>query len=127
LLRTRTPHDGEAHRRNALFHIATNVARDARRRMVRAAWEHTTRVDARTIADPRSEHAGAEDRADLARAMDQLSPRERALLWLAYAQGSSHREIAATIGVKTGSVKLMLFRARRKLAEWLRRGAGESR
>jgi RNA polymerase sigma-70 factor (ECF subfamily) len=128
LLRTRTPHDGEAHRRNALFHIATNVARDARRRrMVRAAWEPTTTVDARTIADPRSEHTGAEDRADLARAMDQLSPRERALVWLAYAQGSSHREIAATIGVKTGSVKLMLFRARRKLAEWLRREAGESR
>jgi RNA polymerase sigma-70 factor (ECF subfamily) len=58
--------------------------------------------------------------------MARLSPRERALVWLAYAHGSSHREIAATIGVKTGSVKLMLFRARRKLAVWLTRGRGES-
>ena len=48
--------------------------------------------------------------------MDRLRPRERALLWLAYAQGHAHAEIAETLGVKTGSVKLLLFRARRKLA-----------
>jgi RNA polymerase sigma-70 factor (ECF subfamily) len=127
LLRTRTPHAGDAHRRNALFHIATNLARDARRRsLVRAAWEPGTAVDAATIADPRSVHTGSEDRADLSRALAHLSPRERALVWLAYAQGSSHREIATTIGVKTDSVKLMLFRARRKLAEWLTREPGES-
>jgi RNA polymerase sigma-70 factor (ECF subfamily) len=128
LLRTRTPHEGDAHRRNALFHIATNLARDARRRrIVRAASEPVRALDAGAIADPRNAHAGAEDRADLSRAMAQLSPRERALVWLAYAHGSSHREIATTIGVKTGSVKLMLFRARRKLAGWLRREPGESR
>src|ERR1700683_604345 len=128
LLRTRTPHEGEAHRRNALFHIATNLARDARRRrMVRAAWEPAVAVDAGAIADPRSPHTGAETRADLSRAMARLTPRERALVWVAYAHGSSHREIAATIGLKTGSVKLMLFRARRKLAEWLTRERGESR
>jgi RNA polymerase sigma-70 factor (ECF subfamily) len=128
LLRTRTPHEGDAHRRNALFHIATNLARDARRRrIVRAALEPAVAVDAGAIADPRSPHTGAEARADLSRAMAQLSPRERALVWLAYAHGSSHREIAATIGVKTGSVKLMLFRARRKLGEWLTRERGESR
>jgi RNA polymerase sigma-70 factor (ECF subfamily) len=128
LLRTRTPHDGDAHRRNALFHIATNLARDARRRrLVRAAWEPSTVVDAATIADPRGSHTRTEDRADLSRALGRLSPRERALVWLAYAQGSSHREIATTIGVKTESVKLMLFRARRKLADWLTREPGASR
>jgi RNA polymerase sigma-70 factor (ECF subfamily) len=128
LLRTRTPHEGEAHRRNALFHIATNLARDARRRrIVRAASEPAVAVDAAAIADPRSTHTGTETRADLSRAMARLSPRERALVWLAYAHGSSHREIAATIGVKTESVKLMLFRARRKLADWLTRERGESR
>ena len=52
--------------------------------------------------------------------MDRLRPRERALLWLAYAQGHAHTEIADTLGVKTGSVKLLLFRARRKLAGILR-------
>ena len=59
-------------------------------------------------------------RTDLRRAMSRLRPRERALLWLAYAQGHAHAEIAETLGVKTGSVKLLLFRARRKLAVLLR-------
>jgi RNA polymerase sigma-70 factor (ECF subfamily) len=42
------------------------------------------------------------------------------MLWLAYAQGSNHRDIAGTVGVKAESVRLLLFRARRKLAELLR-------
>ena len=121
LLRTRVGYDGDAHRRNALFHIATNLARDARRRRaVRAAWEPASPMDAGRVADPHDAQTGADHRADLTRAMARLSPRERALVWLAYAHGSSHREIAQTMGVKTASVKLMLFRARRKLAQWLR-------
>jgi RNA polymerase sigma-70 factor (ECF subfamily) len=60
-------------------------------------------------------------RTDLRRAMSRLRPRERALLWLAYAQGHAHTEIAEVLGVKTGSVKLLLFRARRKLAGLMRR------
>jgi RNA polymerase sigma-70 factor (ECF subfamily) len=48
--------------------------------------------------------------------MAQLKPRERDLLWLAYAQGSSHQEIADSLGLRTASIKLLLFRARRKLA-----------
>ena len=127
LLRTKTVHDGDAHRRNALFHIATNLARDAkRRRVVRAATEPVTPVDAGTVADPRSAQAGTEQRSDLTRAMARLSPRERALVWLAYAHGSTHREIAETMGVKASSVKLLLFRARRKLAGWLTDGRGAS-
>jgi RNA polymerase sigma-70 factor (ECF subfamily) len=46
--------------------------------------------------------------------------RDRELLWLAYAQGSSHREIADSLGLKTASIKLLLFRARRRLAKLLR-------
>ena len=57
--------------------------------------------------------------SDLRRAMTHLKPRERALLWLAYAQGSSHKEIAQSLGLRTGSVKLLLFRARRRLAALL--------
>ena len=43
------------------------------------------------------------------------------MLWLAYANGSSHAEIADVLGLKTGSIKLLLFRARRKLAATLQR------
>ena len=50
----------------------------------------------------------------------QLNPRERALLWLAYAQGWSHAEIAASLGVRTASMKALLHRARRRLAALLR-------
>jgi RNA polymerase sigma-70 factor (ECF subfamily) len=48
--------------------------------------------------------------------MSQLKPIQREMLWLAYALGSSHSEIADIVGVKSGSVKILLFRARRKLA-----------
>ena len=64
--------------------------------------------------------AEAERRTDLARAMSHLRPREREMLWLAYAQGSTHRDIAGIIGVKATSVRLLLFRARRKLAGLLK-------
>jgi len=57
---------------------------------------------------------------DLHRALVKLSHRQRDALWLAYAEGSSHVEIAERLGVKTSSVKLILFRARRKLARLLR-------
>jgi hypothetical protein len=42
--------------------------------------------------------------------------RERQLLWLAYVEGASHKEIADCTGLKAGSVRLLLFRARRRLA-----------
>jgi len=75
-------------------------------------------------ADPQSADVanGAVRRLDLARSMARLKPRERDMLWLAYAQGSSHKEIAETLGLKTASIKLLLFRARRRLAGLLREG-----
>ena len=64
---------------------------------------------------------GGAQAADVRRAFGRLKPRERSLLWLAYAHGSSHSEIADVLGLKTGSIKLLLFRARRKLAAALQR------
>jgi RNA polymerase sigma-70 factor (ECF subfamily) len=115
MLRAKTTYDTDAHRRNYLFRIATNLVHDLRRR---------PRVDAVQMsedlerADPRQGDAAthAARRVDLSRAMAQLKPRERELLWLAYAQGSSHQEIADTLQLKTSSIKAMLFRARRRLA-----------
>jgi RNA polymerase sigma-70 factor (ECF subfamily) len=56
---------------------------------------------------------------DVGRALDALKPRDRDLLWLAYAMGLSHAEMASTLGVKTASVKLLLSRARTRLASLL--------
>ena len=62
----------------------------------------------------------SQQRTDLDRALSQLAPRQRDALWLAYVEGSSHEEIAAILGMKVGSIKLLLFRARRKAARLLR-------
>jgi RNA polymerase sigma-70 factor (ECF subfamily) len=118
-LRARAAHENEAHRRNSLFRIATNLARDAhRRRRTQPALDAGHDPD---LVPGRSDDAGGrvERTTDVQRAMAQLKPRERALLWLAYAEGSSHREIADALGVKTASVKLLLFRARRRIARLL--------
>lgn len=119
-LRADSTYDSDVHRRNALFRIATNLARDAHRRR---------RVLPRFITDlvdvpERGDVAGRVERAtDVSRAMRAMKPRDRAMLWLAYAEGSSHQEIAGALGVKTASVKLLLFRARRRMAALLGRPA----
>jgi RNA polymerase sigma-70 factor (ECF subfamily) len=119
-LRARSEYEGEAHRRNALFRIASNLVRDDYRRR-RGAPTVVAAAD-EVLADP-SVPARPERGTDLRRALARLRPRDRELLWLAYAQGSSHREIADFLGLKTGSIKLLLFRARRRLANLLR-GSG---
>jgi RNA polymerase sigma-70 factor (ECF subfamily) len=117
-LRARIVFENEGHRKNYLYRIATNLAHDARRR----SNDHEQLSDAHEPATSRTADvaAGSLRRTDLNRAMAQLRPRQRDALWLAYAEGSSHEEIAAVLGVKATSVKLILFRARRKLATLLR-------
>jgi RNA polymerase sigma-70 factor (ECF subfamily) len=116
LLKCQVRFESEAHRRNYLYRIATNLVHDSRRGSRPLFAEG---VDVAALEAPQG-HVDAEQRADVRRAMGRLKPRERALLWLAYAQGSSHSEIADALGLKTGSIKLLLFRARRKLAALLR-------
>ena len=122
-LRAHAQHENEHHRRNSLFRIATNLARDRYRR---TGGVQSVSLEESHFGAPADTAARAERRADLHRAMRQLKPRERELLWLAYAQGSSHQEIALFVGVKRASVKLMLFRARRKLADLLRGGRSDA-
>lgn len=114
-LRAATKHENEAHRRNSLYQIATNLARDTRRRKRVRALTDAAGDEIETLAV--SDTLAASDRSrDFSRAMAELKPRERAMLWLAYAEGASHREIAAALGLGEGSMKTLLFRAKRKLA-----------
>jgi RNA polymerase sigma-70 factor (ECF subfamily) len=117
-LRTQRAYESEEHRRNYLYRIATNLARDGRRQTSSRPVALTDEATGESMVD---EQARAVGRADLARAMSRLRPRERALLWLAYAQGSSHDEIAGSLGLRKASVKQMLFRARKRLAGLLGR------
>lgn len=112
-------HENEAHRRSSLFQIATNLVRDAARR---AKHRHHVPLEdeSTTAALPRSTapvpERQAEIRTDLARGMKQLEPVQREMLWLAYAQGASHEEIAEILGLRAVSIRTLLLRARRKLA-----------
>ena len=119
-LRAQQAFTSEAHRRNYLFRIATNLAHDRHRRAKVSTTVPLPEENAPgALADRSDLAADTERRADLSRAMATLKPRERQMLWLASAQGSSHEEIAETLGLRKGSIKILLFRARRRLASAL--------
>ncbi len=111
-LRARVVLESDDHRRNYLFRIATNLARDYR---VRPYEEPLPDGDVLGSQVNTSLPDRAIRRLDLARAMTRLSPRQRSLLWLAYALGWSHEEIARMQGLKVSSLKMLLFRARKRL------------
>lgn len=119
-------HENEAHRRNSLFQIATNLVRDAARR---AKYRNDVPLDDETAAAPVPRSTApvpdtqAAIRTDLARGMEKLEPVQREMLWLAYAQGASHEEIAQILGLRAVSIRTLLLRARRKLAAFLTEGA----
>ena len=120
LLRARAEFENEAHRRHYLFRIAANLVRDRRRRPSRElplteTLEGSSHPVDTSLAD------AVTARQDVGRALGELRPRDRDLLWFAYAQGLTHAEIAESIGVKPGSVKLLLFRARTRLLALLTR------
>jgi len=107
--------DGEVSARRYLFRIATNLLRDHWRKPKAASLEEIPEEFFRT-----HDHAEAYDsKAMLSPALKAMKPRERQLLWLAYAEGYSHREIAEITGLASASIRLLLFRARHKIARVL--------
>jgi RNA polymerase sigma-70 factor, ECF subfamily len=110
------PEEGEVAGRRYLFRIATNLLRDHWRRPRPASIEE---IPEEFFAASASS-AQADSLALLSPAMALMRPRERQLLWLAHAEGYSHREIAAITGLAAASIRLLLFRARRKIAALLR-------
>jgi len=113
-LTARLPELDERQARSYLFRIATNLMRDRWRRSKQEALS----ADQVEVASPPPHF----DRAlGVRQAFDSLKPRERQLLWLAYVEGSNHQEIAASTGLGAASIRLLLFRARRKLADLITR------
>jgi RNA polymerase sigma-70 factor (ECF subfamily) len=106
----RPPHG--AHRRKYLFRIATNLMRDRWRR-IKSNPEDAWSDSPTDVAASSDDHDLS---IDMRQALQQLKGRERQLLWLAYVEGSNHREIAEVTGLKESSIRLLLFRARRRLA-----------
>jgi RNA polymerase sigma-70 factor (ECF subfamily) len=110
------PQDGEVAARRYLFRIATNLLRDHWRRPQSSSIEE---IQEHFLA-AQSGTALSDSQVMLGPAMAQMRPRDRQLLWLAYAEGYSHHEIAEITGLASASIRLLLFRARRKIARLLR-------
>ena len=105
----------EDHLRRYVYKTATNLAFDHFREVKR------DRVIAAAEMPPPDDYRAdrGELRHDMMRVFGELKPQERALLWLAHVEGSSHEEIGEALGVKEKSVKVMLFRARKRLGALL--------
>jgi RNA polymerase sigma-70 factor (ECF subfamily) len=104
-----------AQRKSYLFRTASNLLRDR--------WRQ---IQEEPMPEQVSEMASSglpERRVQVRQAFDRLKPRQRQLLWLAYVEGSSHQEIAECTGLRAGSIRLLLFRARRKMAALIGTGS----
>jgi RNA polymerase sigma-70 factor (ECF subfamily) len=108
--------DGEVASRRYLFRIATNLLRDHWRRPSSPSLEELPEEFFATAQNA----SQADSAAMLIPALAQMKPRERQLLWLAHAEGYSHKEIAEVTGLAQASIRLLLFRSRRKIAALLR-------
>jgi RNA polymerase sigma-70 factor (ECF subfamily) len=110
------PEGGEVNSRRYLFRIATNLLRDHWRRPRPTCIEDVPE----SLLATRDLSSQVDSRAALDPALAKMRPRDRQLLWLAHAEGYSHREIAEITGLGAASIRLLLFRARRKIARLLR-------
>lgn len=115
-LRARLPDASEFYRKNYLFRIATNLLRDHWRQQKGGNFLPLDGPGVAALSGNDRTAENAQRSVDMSKLFERLKPRERQLLWLAYAEGSSHREIAERLSLKEKSIRLMLFRARRKLA-----------
>jgi RNA polymerase sigma-70 factor, ECF subfamily len=117
MLRADPKVESDEHLRRWLYKTATNLAMD-----------HFRETKRRRERTPEPVHPAPRDldlRHDVKRIFSELKPRERALLWLAHVEQSDHIEIGDALGVKAKSVKVLLFRARKRLTDMLKqRGIG---
>jgi len=96
-----------------LYRIANSLLADHWRRVKRERrWslESIFRKDA---------GENKEGGGDTMRVFQRMKSQEQTLLWLAYVEGFDHREIALALHLKEKSVRVLLFRARKKFAGML--------
>ena len=94
-----------------LYRIASNVIADHGRALQRAARFEASAKEP-TVRTPSTT---ALENIELREALANLSKREQQLLWLIYAEGFSHKEVARIMKLSQASVRVLAFRARKKL------------
>jgi len=115
LASTFTP-ESEEHLVRYLYRTATNLLHDRGRGAARGTAVPLEEAEGRATPPAASPAA----RVDLERALRRLRPKDRELLWLAHVEGIDHQRIAELTGTAPGSVRVLLFRARQRLAKLLR-------
>ncbi|MBI9115176.1 RNA polymerase sigma factor SigE [Sanguibacter suaedae] len=115
-----------------LHRITTNLFLDQVRRKKRIRMDATGEIDAQHPArgelhEPERgfEHAHLDH--DVQRALDALAPEYRAAVVLCDIEGLSYEEIAVTLGIKLGTVRSRIHRARTQLRLTLAHRAPEPR
>lgn len=105
----------EPQRKSYLYRTATNLVTDHHRAQSRQRrwWERfplrAEAIESRPELPP-----------DMERPFLLIAAQERALLWLAYVEGEEHRAIAAVLGLREKSVRVLLHRARVKMGKILK-------
>lgn len=109
-LRTSPPGLDERQQRAYLYRTATSLLVDHWRRVKREReWSIKSLFEDRT---PRPSHLAQ----DIAHLFERLNPQQQALLWLAYVEGFDHCEIASALQLNERSVRVLLYRARKRMA-----------
>jgi RNA polymerase sigma-70 factor (ECF subfamily) len=83
-------------------------------------WRARKHESPAPIAEPATHDPDQGLRVDVGRLFARLKPRERQLVWLAHVEQANHQEIADALGLRPRSIRVLLSRARAKLAALLR-------
>jgi RNA polymerase sigma-70 factor (ECF subfamily) len=117
---------GECSVQTWLLRIAVNLARDDARNRRAGFWKRLLRLDdgndvgnsapselepASTKASPERGLIAHQELDAVWRAVDQLSPRQKEVFVLRFAEEMELKEIAEVLNLRTGTVKAQLFRA----------------
>ena len=101
-----------------LYKIATNLVYKRFNQMKsRKEFEYVPAMENETAVPD-----DFKEKIEMTQIFSSLKQQERALLWLACVEGYEHREIAEILRLNSLSVRVLLFRARRKLERLLESG-----
>lgn len=111
----------ETHLKVYLYRIAFHLIIDKKRRIKveKKSFEENVHSYERDMHDAGQE-SGVLLSMEMKETFKRLKPKQRMLLWLAYVEGYSYSEIAQMTDTKENSLKVQLFRAREKMASFLR-------
>ena len=113
-----------------LYRLTSNICIDflrsrAKKRTVSMTWTDEEGEDAGELEipdetwSPERELERRMTRESVRRGLDSLSPPYREILVLREINGLSYDEIASVLGIEEGTVKSRIFRARKKLCDFL--------